>query len=51
MMRQCLIFSTMPSNIVGDPMEPQLFFEAVNIILSFQVRIVISNLIYKYLFL
>ena len=45
MMWQCyLIFSTMPSNIVGDPMEPQWFFEAVNVILSLQGRIVISNL-------
>ena len=40
----CLRFSTMPSNIVGDPMEPQWLFEAVNVLLSLQVRIVISNL-------
>ncbi|XP_022999284.1 beta-Amyrin Synthase 2-like isoform X1 [Cucurbita maxima] len=34
----CLRFSTMPSNIVGDPMEPQCFFEAVNVILSLQAK-------------
>ncbi|XP_022946791.1 beta-Amyrin Synthase 1-like isoform X2 [Cucurbita moschata] len=34
----CLRFSTMPSNIVGDPMEPQWFFEAVNFILSLQAK-------------
>lgn len=39
----CLIFSTMPSDIVGDPMEPQCFFDAVNIILYLQVAIAIHN--------
>ncbi|XP_022150301.1 beta-amyrin synthase-like isoform X1 [Momordica charantia] len=32
----CLKFSTMPSDIVGDPMEPQCFFDAINVILSLQ---------------
>ncbi|CAK9308724.1 unnamed protein product [Citrullus colocynthis] len=34
----CLILSTMSSDIVGDPMEPQCFFDAVNLILSLQAK-------------
>ncbi|XP_038890186.1 beta-amyrin synthase-like isoform X6 [Benincasa hispida] len=34
----CLIFSTMSPDIVGDPMEPQCFFDAVNLILSLQAK-------------
>nr|AYE89270.1 triterpene cyclase [Siraitia grosvenorii] len=34
----CLIFSTMPSDIVGDPMEPECFFDAINIILALQAK-------------
>ncbi|XP_022158842.1 beta-amyrin synthase-like [Momordica charantia] len=34
----CLILSTMPPDMVGDPMKPQCFFDAVNIILSLQAK-------------
>ncbi|XP_008465722.2 beta-amyrin synthase-like isoform X3 [Cucumis melo] len=34
----CLKLSTMPPEIVGDPMEPQCFFDAVNLILSLQAK-------------
>nr|WRO65026.1 beta-amyrin synthase [Neoalsomitra integrifoliola] len=34
----CLILSTMPSELVGDPMEPQCFFDAVNVLISLQVK-------------
>nr|WRO65027.1 beta-amyrin synthase [Neoalsomitra integrifoliola] len=34
----CLIMSTMPSELVGDPMEPQCFFDAVNYLLYIQVK-------------
>nr|AXK50226.1 lupeol synthase [Citrullus amarus] len=34
----CLILSTMSSDIVGDPMEPQCIFDAVNLILSLQAK-------------
>jgi len=35
----CLLFSTMPPEIVGEKMEPQKLFDSVNILLSLQVRI------------
>ncbi|KAE8648493.1 lupeol synthase isoform X2 [Cucumis sativus] len=34
----CLKLSTMPSHVVGEAMEPQCFFEAVNFILSLQAK-------------
>lgn len=38
----CLLFSMMPPQIVGDKMEAQSLYDSVNILLSLQVRIVIS---------
>ena len=35
----CLLFSTMPPEIVGEKMEPQNLFDSVDILLSLQVRI------------
>ncbi|KAJ6961704.1 hypothetical protein NC652_000598 [Populus alba x Populus x berolinensis] len=36
-MKCCLLFSTMPPEIVGEKMEPQKLFDSVNILLSLQV--------------
>lgn len=35
----CLLFSMMPPDIVGEKMEPEGFYNAVNILLSLQVEI------------
>ncbi|KAM3749832.1 hypothetical protein ACB098_05G216200 [Castanea mollissima] len=34
----CLLFSTMPSEVVGEKMEPERFFDAVNILLYLQSK-------------
>ncbi|XP_016445350.1 beta-amyrin synthase [Nicotiana tabacum] len=34
----CLLFSTMPSELVGEAMEPALLYDAVNVILSLQSK-------------
>ena len=35
----CLLFSMMPPEVVGEKMEPECLFDAVNILLYLQVRI------------
>jgi hypothetical protein len=35
----CLLFSVMPPEIVGEKMEPERFYDSVNVLLSLQVRI------------
>lgn len=37
-MKCCLLFSTMPPEIVGEKMEPQKLFDSVNILLSLQSK-------------
>lgn len=37
-MKCCLLFSTMPPEIVGEEMEPQKLFDSVNILLSLQSK-------------
>jgi hypothetical protein len=35
----CMLLSTKPPEIVGDKMEPEQFYDSINVILSLQVRI------------
>ena len=39
----CLLFSMMPPEIVGEKMEPECLFNAVNVLLYLQVRINFSK--------
>lgn len=43
----CLLFSTMPPEIVGEKMQPEQLNDAVNVMLSLQVRLHYNNEILK----